>query len=262
MIRSLWTAASGMSAQQLNLDSIANNIANVNTTSFKKGRADFQDLLYQTLRAPGASASAGQEIPVGIEVGLGTRPVSIYKIFSQGDFKQTSNPLDLVIEGEGFFAITLPNGDTAYTRAGDFKKDASGQVITGDGYALDPAITIPSDALTVTFGTDGTVSVTQAGQAEASEVGTIQLANFVNPAGLKSLGRNLYGETAASGPATTGTPGQSGLGTIAQGFLEMSNVDLVEEMVSMIVGQRAYEANSKVIKTSDDMLQQVNGLRP
>lgn len=261
MIRALYSSSSGMQAQQLNLDTIANNLANVNTTGFKRTRVDFQDLLYQTYRAPGTAGSQGTTIPTGIQVGHGSRPVATQRIFSQGDFQQTENPLDLVIEGDGFFQVTRPDGSTGYTRAGAFKKDGTGRVVTSEGFLLSPAITIPADAKQITIGSDGTVSVTLAGQTAASTVGTLQLASFVNPAGLLSVGRNLFTPTAASGSAVVGNPGVTGLGTIAQGFLELANVKVVEEMVAMITSQRAYEANSKAIQTADDMLGISNNLK-
>jgi flagellar basal-body rod protein FlgG len=261
MIRALWTAASGMEAQQLNIDIIANNLANVNTIGFKKSQGDFQDLLYQTLRASGATSAQGSQIPTGMQLGHGVRPVAIQKIFSQGDYQQTSNELDLAIEGDGFFQILQPNGEIAYTRAGAFKLDSQGRIVTSDGYPLDPEISIPSDTTDITIGADGTVSIIQAGQSEASEIGTIQLARFPNPAGLKAIGRNLFLPTSASGTAETGTAGDSGFGTIAQGYLEMSNVSVVEEMVNMIIAQRAYEINTKAIQTADDMLQYANGIK-
>jgi flagellar basal-body rod protein FlgG len=250
-----------MQAQQLHLDTIANNLANVNTTGFKKTRVDFQDLLYQTFRAPGTSGSQGNVVPTGIQVGHGARPVATQRIFSQGDFQATENPLDLVIEGEGFFQVTMPDGTTAYTRAGAFKKDGTGRVVTSDGFVLQPNLVIPADARSVTIGSDGTVSVTLPGQAAAQQVGTLQLAQFVNPAGLSSIGRNLFTQTAASGNPVVGTPGVQGLGTIMQGYLELANVKVVDEMVAMITSQRAYEANSKAIQTADDMLSVANNLR-
>ena len=260
-MRTLWTAASGMQAQTLNIDVISNNIANVNTTGFKRSRSDFQDLLYQTVREPGTVSSSGNEIPTGIQVGLGTRPVATAKIFDQGDYKHTGGETDMAIEGDGFFQITQPNGEIAYTRAGAFKINSEGQLVTSDGFLMDPEITIPSDAKSISIETDGTVSVILAGQTEPSEIGTIELAKFSNPAGLKSIGRNLYLQTSASGDAVTGTAGEEGFGTIAQGYLEMSNVNIVEEMVNMIVAQRAYEVNSKAIQTADDMLQMANNLK-
>ena len=261
MIRSLWTSATGMQAQALNLDVIANNLANVNTAGFKKSRAEFQDLLYETLRPAGTSSSQDTQVPTGIQIGHGTRPSTVLKIFSQGSMENTKNELDLAIEGDGFFQIILPNGETAYTRDGAFKLDSDGRIVNSDGFALEPEISIPSDALSISVGIDGTVSVLQAGDSTPSEIGTIELARFVNPAGLISTGRNLYITSEASGDEMTGTPGEDGLGSIAQGFLEMSNVSVVDEMVSMITAQRAYEVNSKSIQTADEMLQMANNIK-
>jgi len=261
MIRALWTSATGMQAQQLNIDVIANNLANVNTAGFKRGRGDFQDLLYQTIRLAGTASSTGTEVPSGIQVGHGARVVAVQKIFLQGDFMQTMNDLDITIEGRGFFQILRPDGEIAYTRSGAFKLDSDGRIVTSDGYPMEPETTIPEDTVNITIGPDGTVSVLQAGQTEASEVGNIELAMFPNEGGLKNVGKNLYLPTDASGDPTTGVPGEDGFGTIAQGYLEMSNVNVVEEMVNMIVSQRAYEINSKVIQTSDDMLQVANNLK-
>jgi flagellar basal-body rod protein FlgG len=261
MIRALYSSSSGMQAQQLNLDTIANNLANVNTTGFKRTRVDFQDMLYQTYRAPGTAGSQGTTIPTGIQVGHGARPVATQRLFSQGDFQQTDNPLDLVIEGDGFFQVTRPDGSTAYTRAGAFKKDGTGRVVTSEGYVLQPNLVIPADARDITIGADGTVTVTVPGQTAAQQIGTLQLAQFVNPAGLLSVGRNLFTPTQASGSAVVGTPGVQGLGTLTQGFLELANVKVVDEMVAMITSQRAYEANSKAIQTADDMLSISNNLR-
>ena len=261
MMRSLWTAASGMSGQQFTIDIIANNLANVNTSGYKKSRVDFQDLLYQTLRFAGTPVTAGAEIPNGIQVGHGVRPVATVKIFSQGTFRETENPLDLVIEGDGFFRVLLPDGTVAYTRDGAFKKDSQGRIVTSDGFPLEPEIIIPDDAVEVSVGTDGTVSVVQLGDTEPITIGQIELARFVNPAGLRSYGRNLFLATAASGPPIEGQPGMDGLGAVAQGFLEMSNVQVVEEMVNLILAQRAYDANSKAIQASDEMLNTANNLR-
>jgi flagellar basal-body rod protein FlgG len=261
MIRCLWTAASGMQAQNTNIDVISNNLANVNTAGFKRSRAEFQDLLYQTMRPPGVTSANGTQMPTGIQIGHGTRTVSTQKLFIQGDFQQTQNDLDLAIEGRGFFQITQPNGDIAYTRAGNFKIDSEGRMVTADGYLIEPEITLPTDTLSVSIATDGTVSVLQPGQTSPTDVGNIQLARFVNPAGLESIGRNLFVRTDASGDAITGTPGQEGYGTLAQGNLEMSNVSVVDEMVNMITAQRAYEVNSKAIQTADDMLQVANNLK-
>jgi flagellar basal-body rod protein FlgG len=261
MIRALYTSSSGMQAQQLNLDAIANNLSNVNTAGFKRTRVDFQDLLYRNFRMPGATSAQGITIPTGIQVGHGTQPVATQQIFSQGDFQQTENPLDLVIEGDGLFQVLRPDGTTAYTRSGAFKKDGTGRIVTSDGFPLQPGITIPNDATSVTVGTDGTVSVTQPGQTATSQIGTIQLARFVNPAGLVSTGHSLYTPTAASGDPIVANPGVEGMGTLQQGFLEVSNVKVVEEMVNMIMSQRAYEANSKAIQTADEMLSMANNMR-
>jgi flagellar basal-body rod protein FlgG len=261
MLRSLWTAASGMIAQQFNIDTIANNLANVNTVGFKRSRVDFQDLLYQTVRYAGSPVTAGAQIPTGIQVGHGVRPVSTERIFSTGTFKQTDNPLDLLIEGEGFFQVLLPDGTTAYTRDGAFKVDGQGRLVTSDGFTLQPEITIPPDAVSVNVGTDGTVTVLVSGSNQPQTLGQVQLARFINPAGLRSLGRNLFAATAASGEAMVGTPGLDGLGNIAQGYLEMSNVQVVEELVNMILAQRAYESNSRAIQAADEMLQTANNLR-
>lgn len=261
MIRSLYTAATGMAAQQVNMDVTANNLANVNTTGFKKSRADFQDLLYQTIRTPGATQAQGVQVPTGVQVGLGTRLAATQKIFTPGDIQATGNKLDVMIEGEGFFEVRLPSGDTAYTRDGSFKKDSQGRLVTSDGYPVQPDITLPAEAKEISIGEDGTVSATIAGQSAPQDCGQIQLVKFLNQSGLQSQGRNLYSKTDASGEAIAGTPGQDGLGTLAQGYVEMSNVKVVDEMVSMIVAQRAYEVNSKSIQTADEMLNIANNLR-
>jgi flagellar basal-body rod protein FlgG len=261
MIRALYTAGTGMQAQQLNLDTIANNLANVNTSGFKRTRIDFQDLIYQTLRPAGASASEGAQLPTGLQVGMGTRPAATQKIFLQGDFQQTENPLDLVIEGEGFFQVTRPDGTLAYTRSGAFKKDSTGRVVTSEGLILQPEITIPQNAQEISIGSDGTVSVILAGGAAPQQIGTLELARFINPAGLLATGRNLFAPTGASGDPITGQPGLNGFGTLAQGFLEMSNVKVVEEMVNLIIAQRAYEVNSKAVQTADEMLNTANNMR-
>ena len=261
MIRSLWTAASGMQAQTTNIDVISNNLANVNTAGFKRSRADFQDLLYETMRPPGTSTPGGGQVPTGIQIGHGTRTVATQKIFVQGDFQHTQNELDMAIEGPGFFQVTQANGDISYSRAGNFKIDGEGRIVSPDGFLLEPEITIPTDALSVSISTDGTVSVLQPGQTQPTDVGSIELVRFVNPAGLQSIGRNLFVQTPASGDPTTGVPGEDGFGTIAQGYLEMSNVSVVDEMVNMITAQRAYEINSKAIQAADDMLQTANGLK-
>jgi flagellar basal-body rod protein FlgG len=261
MIRSLYTAATGMAAQQMNMDITANNLANVNTTGFKKSRADFQDLLYQTLRTAGSSQAQGTKVPTGIQIGLGTKLAAVQKVFTQGDFQNTGNKLDLVIEGDGFFQVMTPSGTAAYTRDGALKMDATGRLVTSDGYPIQPEITVPTDTTELSIGEDGTVSVKTAGSTVATELGQIQLTRFPNPAGLKSLGKNMFDSSDASGDPVTGTAGADGLGTIAQGFVEMSNVKVVEEMVNMIVAQRAYEVNSKAIQAADEMLNTANNLR-
>jgi flagellar basal-body rod protein FlgG len=260
MIRALFTAATGMQAQQLNLDTISNNLANVNTSGFKKNRVDFQDLLYQTLRTPGTRVATGAEVPTGIQVGHGTRPVATQKLWSQGNFQQTENPMDLVIEGDGFFQLNRPDGTIAYTRAGAFKRDSQGQIVNSDGYLLQPALRIPDDTLSISIASDGTVSVTTAAQAAPQQLGQIELARFVNPAGLNAIGKNLFLPTAASGQPQTGNAGGQGFGSLNQGFLEMSNVSVVEEMVQMIAAQRAFEVNSKAIKSADEMLAIANAV--
>lgn len=261
MMRSLWTAASGMHTQSQNINVIANNLANVNTTGFKKSRPDFQDLMYQTVQNPGSPSTNAAQIPAGIQFGMGARLAAVSKQFTPGDFQNTGGQLDIAIEGDGLFQIQMPDGSTSYTRAGAFKMDSNGRIVTPEGYPMLPEVVIPNNSTKITIGTDGTISAVQAGQTAPSTVGNIELANFTNPMGLSSMGRNFYQQTDASGNATTGTPGQNGLGTIAQGFLEMSNVNVAEEMVNMIIGQRAYEANSKAISTSDDMLQLANNLK-
>ncbi|MCP4644415.1 MAG: flagellar basal-body rod protein FlgG [bacterium] len=262
MIRALFTAATGMIGQQLNVDTIANNLANVNTTGFKKSKVNFQDLLYETLQPAGTETAAGNTIPEGIQVGHGVRPASIAKVFTQGNLIQTGNPLDLVIEGDGFFQVTLPDGTTAYTRDGSFRIDQNGNIVNVDGYPLTPGITVPSDYIQITVGSDGVVSALQQGSETPTNLGTIQLVRFVNPAGLDArMGRNLLLETTASGAPVSGDPGLSGIGTLEQGFLENSNVQTVEEILNLIIAQRAYEANSKVIQSSDEMLQTANNVR-
>ncbi|MGH9718607.1 MAG: flagellar basal-body rod protein FlgG [Bryobacteraceae bacterium] len=261
MIRALYSAASGMSAQQMNVDNIAHNLANANTTGFKMRRAQFQDLLYQNMVQPGAAAGSQTFVPTGLQVGLGSRAVSNEIVFSQGNFQATNNPLDLVIQGRGFFQIRRPSGELAYTRSGTFHLDRDGNMVTPDGDALDPQITIPAEAQSITIASDGTVSYSQPGQTAAQVAGQIQIANFQNPGGLNSIGRNLYTPTDSSGDATMGNPGgQEGLGTLLQGYTEQSNVSVVEEFINLIVSQRAYEANSKVVKAADEMYQQVNNL--
>lgn len=261
MIRALYSAGSGMNAQQLNVDNISNNLANANTTGFKMRRAQFQDLLYQTMVQPGAAAGSQTVVPTGLQLGLGSRPMGNEVIFTQGDFQSTNNPLDLVIQGKGFFQVRQPSGSLAYTRAGNFHLDRDGNMVTADGNALEPQITIPAQAQSITIATDGTVSYTQPGQTATQVAGQIQIANFANPAGLNSLGQNLMTPTDASGDPTVANPGgQEGMGTILQGYLEGSNVSVVDEFINLIASQRAYEANSKVVKAADDMYQQVNNI--
>lgn len=255
MIRSLWIAKTGLEAQQTQLDVISNNLANVGTNGFKRSRAVFQDLLYQTMIQPGAQSSQQSQIPSGLQLGTGVRPVATERLFTQGNLQQTGNPLDAAINGNGFFSVLMPDGSTAYTRDGSFQINSQGQLVTATGYTVQPAITIPPNAISTTIGSDGTVSVTQQGSATPVQIGTLQLTNFINPAGLQALGDNLYAETAASGTPSPNQPGTNGLGTISQGFVETSNVNVVEEMVNMIEAQRAYEINSKAVSTSDQMLQ-------
>lgn len=259
MMRSLMTAATGMEAQQTNIDTIANNLANVNTTAFKRSRANFHDLLYQTLRAPGQSATTGTVVPSGIQVGAGARLASVDKLFTEGKSIVTERNLDLMIEGQGFFRVQKDDGSIAYTRDGHFSKDSQGRMVTADGFPMVPEITVPGNAVDFHVGLDGAVTVKVDG--ETQEVGQVQVASFINPAGLQSVGRNLYSPSRASGEPIVGVPNQNGLGRIAQNQLESSNVDIVEEMVNMITGQRAYEINSKVIQTSDQMLQTTNNVR-
>ena len=254
MIRFLWIARTGLDAQQTQLDVIANNLANVSTNGYKRGRAVFEDLLYQTLRQPGAQSSQQTQIPTGLQLGTGARPVAVARIFTQGNVQKTDNSLDIAIQGNGFFQVLLPDGTTAYTRDGSFQKDNQGQIVTSDGFPLSPAITIPANALSLSVGQDGTVTVTQAGSTATTQIGSIQLATFINPGGLQSLGQNLFQETAASGTPTPNTPGTNGAGIVSQGYVETSNVNVAEELVTMIQTQRAYELNSKVVSTSDQML--------
>lgn len=256
--RALLTAATGMQAQQQNVDNIANNLANASTAGFKRSRIEFQDLLYQNLRQAGGAANASTNLPVGLQIGLGVRSVATERIFLQGDFKRTDNPLDVVIEGSGFFQVRQANGDMAYTRAGSFHLNNQGQVVTAQGDALEPAISIPTEATSISIGKDGTVSVTVPGQANAQNVGQIQLAIFPNPAGLEALGSNLFKETGASGQPTVGAANSNGIGGVNQFFVEGSNVNVVEELVTMIAAQRIYETNSKVISTADRMLGTIN----
>jgi len=261
MMRSLYSAATGMKGQELNIDVISNNLSNVTTTGFKKNRVDFQDLLYQTLKEPGTPIATGTSAPVGIQLGHGVRAVATQKIFTQGEFEQTENPLDVTIEGEGFFQVQLPNGEIAYTRDGAWKLNSTGQVVTSDGYLVIPNLVIPSNAIGINITQSGIVAVKLPNQVDLEVLGQIELADFINPAGLKTIGRNLYIPSGSSGDPIVGIPGSQELGELAQGFIEMANVKVVEEMVNMIVAQRAYEANSKTIQTSDSMLQIANNLR-
>ncbi|MBS1189627.1 MAG: hypothetical protein H6R10_1419 [Rhodocyclaceae bacterium] len=254
MIRSLWIARTGLDAQQTQLDVIANNLANVSTNGFKRGRAVFEDLLYQTIRQPGAQSSQQTQVPTGLQLGTGAKPVATARVFTQGNLQKTDNALDVAINGNGFFQVLLPDGTTAYTRDGSFQKDNQGQIVTADGFPVQPNITIPANAQSLTIGQDGTVTVTQPGNAAPTQIGSIQLATFVNPAGLQSIGQNLFLETAASGTPTPNTPGTNGAGSVNQAYVETSNVNVAEELVTMIQTQRAYELNSKVVSTSDQML--------
>ncbi|HQN64428.1 MAG TPA: flagellar basal-body rod protein FlgG [Methylophilus sp.] len=257
MIRSLWISKTGLDAQQTQMDVIANNLANVSTNGFKRSRAVFEDLLYQNIRQPGAQSSQQTQLPSGLQLGTGVRPVATERNFSQGNLQQTSNDKDVAIQGAGFFQVLLPDGTTAYTRDGSFQVDSQGQLVTASGFAVQPAITIPANATSLTIGRDGTVSITQAGSASTTQVGSLQLATFINPAGLMAKGENLYVETTASGNPNTNTPGTNGAGLLSQGYVETSNVNVVEELVNMIQTQRAYEINSKAITTSDQMLQKL-----
>lgn len=259
-MRALWTAATGMEGQQTQIDNIANNLANTNTTGFKQSRVNFEDLFYQTEESPGAYSSQYTQVPTGIQIGLGSKISSTEKEFTQGDLQQTSNPLDVAISGQGFFQIQMPDGETAYTRDGTFQTNSQGQLVDANGYQLVPPITVPSNATSVTIAQNGTVSAVVAGQTNPAQVGTITLANFINPAGLNSIGGNLYLQTSASGVPQVGTAGENGLGTLQQGFLEMSNVDLVGQMVSMITAQNAYTIDSKAITAANQMLQTMTGL--
>jgi len=254
MIRSLWISKTGLDAQQTQLDVVANNLANVGTTGFKRSRVAFEDLLYQNVRQAGSNSSQQTQLPTGLQIGTGVRPTATPRMFTQGNLQQTGNQLDMAINGQGFFQIQMPDGTSAYTRDGTFHTDANGTLVTSNGFALAPAITVPANAQSVTIGQDGTVTVTVPGQAAPQNVGQIQLASFVNPGGLESKGQNLFVETAASGTPSTNGPGTNGLGMLNQGFLETSNVNVVEELVAMIQTQRAYEINSKAIQTSDQML--------
>lgn len=261
-MQSLYTAATGMLAQQMNIDTISNNLANVNTQGFKKQRVEFQDLLYLNVKPAGTPSTRDTRVPVGIQVGEGTRPVATQRIFTQGTIRNTENPLDLLIEGsDGFFKVVRADGEVVYTRDGTFKRDADGNIVNSDGYMLDPQVQIPDDAISVSIPADGRILVNLIGQEDAVEIGQIELARFVNPAGLEALGHNVYRATSASGEAIEGTPGSAGFPTVAQGSLELSNVDVVDEMVNLIIAQRAYEINSRAVQTADDMMATVTALK-
>jgi flagellar basal-body rod protein FlgG len=260
MIRSLWIAKTGMEAQQTQLDTISHNLANVGTNGFKRGHVVFEDLIYQNLRQAGAASSDQTQLPTGLQVGLGVRSVATSRNFSQGNLQQTSNNLDIAIKGNGFFQVQMPDGTTGYTRDGSLQVDGAGQLVTNNGYTVQPGITIPANAQSVTIAADGTVNVALPGQTTPQAVGTLNLASFVNPAGLEPKGQNLWGETSASGTPNAGAPGSNGLGSLQQGYVETSNVNVVEELVAMIATQRAYELNSKAIQTSDQMLQKLGQL--
>jgi flagellar basal-body rod protein FlgG len=258
MIRSLWISKTGLDAQQTQMDVVANNLANVSTNGFKRSRAVFEDLLYQNIRQPGAQSSQQTQIPSGLQIGTGVRPVAAERIHTQGNLAQTGNKLDVAIQGSGFFPVLMPDGTTGYTRDGSFQTDGQGQLVTSSGFVIQPAMTIPANASSVTIAQDGVVSITQSGSVAPVQIGQMQLANFINPTGLQSNGQNLYLETSSSGAPITSVPGANGAGTLGQGFVETSNVNVVEELVNMIQTQRAYEINSKAITTSDQMLQKLS----
>jgi len=261
MIRALYSAASGMNAQEQNVDNISNNLANANTTGYKSRRAQFQDLLYQSVVAPGSSSSQQTLVPAGLQIGLGTRTASNEILFTQGSYTQTGNALDIAIQGSGFFQVRLPSGELAYTRDGGFQMDQNGNIVTSNGNPIEPQITLPANASNVQIATDGTVTYSTPGQTAAQTGGQIQLATFQNPAGMSAIGQNLFTPTTASGEPVTGNPGgQEGLGTLLQGYTEQSNVSVVAEFINLIVAQRGYEANSKVVKACDEMYQQINNL--
>ncbi len=255
MNQAMWTAKTGVEAQQVRMQVISNNLANVNTTGFKKSRANFEDLLYQNIRQVGGQSSQDTQLPSGLNIGTGVRTVSTEKMFTQGNQIKTDKSLDMAIQGQGFFQILMPDGTVAYTRNGSFQLNSSGQIVTSSGFTLQPAITVPANAQSVTIGRDGVISVTTPGNSAPTNVGNIQLSNFINRGGLQAIGENLFRESSASGSPQTGTPGLTGLGSLGQGFLESSNVNIVEELVNMIEAQRAYEMNSKAIQTSDSMMQ-------
>lgn len=261
-MRALSIAASGMQAQQLNVDVISQNIANMNTTSYKRQRAEFQDMLYQNIERPGSTSSAsGGVLPLGIQLGVGVRADAVGRVTEQGGIAATGNPYDLAINGRGYFQITMPSGQIGYTRAGNLAVNADGQMVTADGYPIQPAITVPAQATAIQITRDGIVEVTLAGQTDPQQIGQLEIASFINPAGLEAIGDNLYLETPASGVATTATPGSPGLGTLMQGYLELSNVNAVEEISALIVAQRAYEMNARVITAADEMMQSTTQLR-
>lgn len=260
MMRSLWISKSGMEAQQTQLDHISHNLANSGTNGYKRSHAVFEDLMYQSLRQSGANSSEQTQLPTGLQVGLGVRPVATSRVFSQGNLQTSSNNMDVAISGNGFFQISMPDGTTGYTRDGSFKLDAQGQIVTNNGYLVQPGITVPSDAQNLTIANDGTVTALMPGQAIPQTLGQIQTASFINPAGLDPKGQNIFAETASSGAPQSAAPGSNGLGMLQQGFVETSNVNVVEELVSMIQTQRAYELNSKAIQTSDQMLQRLGQL--
>ncbi|MDW8846672.1 flagellar basal-body rod protein FlgG [Erwinia sp. P7711] len=260
MIRSLWIAKTGLDAQQTNMDVISNNLANVSTNGFKRQRAVFEDLMYQTIRQPGAQSSEQTTLPSGMQLGTGTRPVATERLHTQGNLNKTDSSKDVAISGQGFFQVQMPDGTLAYTRDGSFQTDQNGQLVTNGGFPVQPAITVPANALSMTIGRDGVVSVTQQGQTQPVQVGQLTLSTFINDAGLESKGENLYQETQASGAPTDSTPGNNGAGLLYQGYVETSNVNVAEELVSMIQTQRAYEINSKAISTSDQMLAKLTQL--
>ena len=261
MMRSLWSASTGMKGQETHIAVVSNNPANVSTTGYKKQRVDFEDLMYQTIIEPGAPITADHKYPVGIQLGHGVKPVATHRLFSQGEYQQTDESLDVAIEGEGFFQVQLPNGDIAYTRDGAWKISEDGIIVTSNGYTILPEVTIPQDALGLNITSGGIIAAKMPNQTDLEVIGQIELADFINPSGLRALGKNLFVPSGSSGDPVVGLPGTDELGEIAQGFIEMSNVKVVEEMVNMIVAQRAYEANSKTIQTSDTMLQIANNLR-
>jgi flagellar basal-body rod protein FlgG len=260
MIKALFTSSTGMNAQQNVIDNTANNLANVNTTGFKKGQTDFEDLIYVTQRQPGSEAAQGLNVPTGLQVGSGVRVNGITKIFTSGALVNTGNPLDVAIEGDGFLQVSLPNGETRYTRDGTLRLNSVGNLVTSDGFLISPQVTIPQEALSISIGADGTISVQNAGSTTPTSVGQLTLVRFPNPAGLSAEGRNLFAETASSGSPTTATPGLNGTGMLRQGFLERSNVDVVGELVNLILAQRAYEFNTRSIRTADNMLSETTQL--